>query len=403
MKFLNNLTSLKSMTHPEIDLHEYKYDLPEAKIPNRPLDKREQSKLLVYKNEIVTEDVFYNIADHLPKNTLLVFNDSKVIPARLFFQTTNKASIEILCLNQIDIECIDNPGNQQTWKCIVGNLKRWKEGNILSIDLKIVILSAELIERNGEDNDIRFSWTGELTFLEVLELAGNIPLPPYMNRMADEDDNIRYQTVYAKSPGSVAAPTAGLHFTDKVLDEIKIKGVEISYITLHVGAGTFKPIKSSTISGHKMHEETFEVSASFLTELHHNDFVIPVGTTSLRTLESICILGDKVSKGDFSMIINQWDGFSENVQPAKKSISSLLLWMKQNEKEIITVKTSILIVPGYRFRICKGLVTNFHQPESTLILLVAAFLGENWKKVYDYALENDFRFLSYGDSSILLP
>ncbi len=391
------------MEHPEIDLHEYRYYLPDNKIPDRPLDKREKSKLLIYTNEIVSQDFFYNVKNYLPEKALLVFNDSKVIPARLFFKTTSGALVEILCLYLFNKEKTEMKVNNEVWKCIVGNLKRWKKGQILTTDLTKTVLSANLVEKNGEDNIINFSWTGEFTFLEVLELAGSIPLPPYMNRLADSEDSIRYQTVYARSPGSVAAPTAGLHFTEAILNEIKIKGIDISYITLHVGAGTFKPIKSNTISQHKMHEENFETDVHFLTKLLHNEYVIPVGTTSLRTLESLCILGDKVSKGDFSMIINQWDGFSEKKKPAKESISSLLLWMKQNEKKKITVKTSIMIIPGYQFRICKGLVTNFHQPESTLILLVAAFLGKNWKKVYDYALRNDFRFLSYGDSSILLP
>ena len=391
------------MTLPEINLLDYKYELPESKIPFRPLENRDGSKLLVYSKDLITEDNFYSIANYLPEKALLIFNDSKVIPARLFFHKTNGASIEILCLNAVSPRRNENREYKEIWKCIVGNLKRWKDDQVLSLSIENTKLSAQIIIKNGEDNDIQFSWNTEFTFLELLQKAGSIPLPPYMNRVADEEDTIRYQTIYASSPGSVAAPTAGLHFTDNLLRELKEKEFDMAYLTLHVGAGTFKPIKTDSISDHKMHEEVFEVKIELLSKILHHNWIIPVGTTSLRTLESICILGDKVSNGDFSMVINQWDGFSKNIRSAKESISSLLLWMKQNEKEMITVKTSIMIVPGYQFRICKGLITNFHQPESTLILLVAAFLGENWKKVYDYALENDFRFLSYGDSSILLP
>jgi S-adenosylmethionine:tRNA ribosyltransferase-isomerase len=386
---------------PDINPLNFRYELPESRIPDRPLEQRDISKLLIYNEGAISQSEFKTLSDFLPSKSLLVFNNSKVIPARLLFQTKNGATIEILCLQSVSKEVNTTNSSNQNWKCIVGNLKRWKQE-----DLKIVTerftLSASLIERGGEENMVNFYWNTANTFLEILEILGQIPLPPYMNRKADKSDSERYQTVYASKPGSVAAPTAGLHFTESVLEQLKLNGHKMEEVTLHVGAGTFRPIKSDTVAEHKMHQEFFEVDKSLIEKMLKVDCIIPVGTTSMRTLESLFHLGCNINAGNESMIVEQWDGFRSTNFTKKESLETILIWLEKTNNDRIIAETSIMIVPGYQFRICQGIVTNFHQPESTLILLIAALLGENWRNVYDFALKNDFRFLSYGDSSLLL-
>lgn len=388
---------------PSVNLNEYRYALPEERVPDRPLDNREDSKLLIYKEGDISECVFSEIVNFLPKQALIVFNNSKVIPARLHFVSPSNATIEVLCLHSVGRTNVKGTDCTQDWKCIVGNLKRWKDNQKLTILLDSCTLSAEIIERNGEENVVRFAWDAQFSFLEILEKIGELPLPPYMHREADESDKKRYQTVYASVSGSVAAPTAGLHFTPKILDQIKEAGVKTGMVTLHVGAGTFKPIKSDEVSKHTMHQEFFEVTKELVVSLLAHDFVLPVGTTSMRTLESLYFLGAQLRRGEKDVHVRQWSGFDEEECSKEESLQALLTYLEKNGEELLVASTSIMIVPGYRFRMCKGLVTNFHQPESTLILLVAAFVGQDWKRIYDFAMLNGFRFLSYGDSSLLLP
>jgi len=367
------------------------------------MSERDLSKLLIYNGGDIVQTIFKELPNYLPSKSLLVFNDSKVIPARLLFHTENGATVEVLCINPIGNESRSNGYSFQKWKCVIGNLKRWKEGVKLSIETEGLVFSGEVIHRGGEENEVLFEWTGEYSFLEVLELLGKIPLPPYMNRNADEMDSIRYQTVYASTPGSVAAPTAGLHFTEQVLESLQKDGHEQVYVTLHVGAGTFKPIKTYNIEEHKMHQEFFEVERSLIEKLLETETIITIGTTSMRTLESLFHLGSQFLKGNYELKIDQWVGFERCNYTKTECLNALLNWMNENAQNSILAETSIMIVPGYKFQICKGIVTNFHQPESTLILLVAALLGEKWRNVYEYALDNNFRFLSYGDSSLLIP
>lgn len=388
---------------PSVNVSEYRYVLPESRIPNRPLSNREDSKLLVYQRGQISETKFNKVVELLPSKSLMVFNNSKVIPARLHFVTPTNATVEVLCLHPLGNVEERGGVSSQDWKCIVGNLKRWKEGPVLSMQLVNYTLTAKLLERGGEENTVQFTWDSSFTFFAILEKVGELPLPPYMHRDADESDKKRYQTVYAAIEGSVAAPTAGLHFTPDILTQIKEKGIGTNTVTLHVGAGTFKPIKGEDVSEHTMHREFFEVKRGLVESLLAHDFVLPVGTTSMRTLESLFFLGERFKKGNMEPHVEQWDGFKEAECSKEESLRSILQMMDEKRVGSIQASTSIMIVPGYQFRICKGLVTNFHQPESTLILLVAALLGKDWRKVYDYALKNDFRFLSYGDSSLLLP
>lgn len=387
---------------PVVPVSIYRYHLPETRIPDRPLSNREQSKLLVYKKGEIIDRRFSELADCVQQKPLLIFNNSKVIPARLHFLTPSGAAIEILCLHPVGVVRQEEQHQSQHWQCIVGNLKRWKAEVILSFGANID-LTVELIEKGGEENLVRFSWNKEMSFFDLLERVGEIPLPPYMHRKADVSDKERYQTVYASSPGSVAAPTAGLHFTPSILDQIKERGWSIGQVTLHVGAGTFKPIKSEDVASHTMHEEYFEVDLDLIRQLINNDQVIPVGTTSMRTLESLYHLGCQLQMGNEEMRVSQWSGFAQHSITVQESLGGVLAFMEKKGLPKLIASTSIMIVPGYVFRVCKGLITNFHQPESTLILLVAAFVGEDWKRIYEHALENDYRFLSYGDSSLLLP
>lgn len=406
----------------QIQIKDFDYNLPDEKIAKHPLAKRDASKLLVYKEGQITEEAFVRIADHLPANSLIIFNNTKVVEARLLFKKPSGTTVEIFCLepadNYADITTAMLQHKKVFWKCLVGNAKRWKEETLvknLLFNEKEIEFSAKKISRQGENFIIEFSWSDDrLSFAEVLHLAGVIPLPPYMHRAAEEDDKTRYQTVYAKHDGSVAAPTAGLHFTDAVFETLSAKNIARDFVTLHVGAGTFKPVKTDTIETHDMHYEFFEVNAALIKKLLANlgNHIIVVGTTSLRTIESLYWMGVKLRcKGEgvrFKNIsvedisIHQWDAYElnmENITP-EEALSALLEWMQVNHISKLIAKTQIIIAPPYKLKIARALVTNFHQPRSTLLLLVAAVIGETWKQVYDHALHNNFRFLSYGDSCL---
>ncbi|MBO8444858.1 MAG: S-adenosylmethionine:tRNA ribosyltransferase-isomerase [Bacteroidetes bacterium] len=397
---------------PEIRISDYDYELPDGRIAKYPLERRDASKLLVYKNGNIAESVFRQIPDFLPSDSLMVFNDTKVVPARLHFMKPTGAHIEIFCLEP----CVPAEYNlifSETcccrWKCIVGNVKRWKSGRLtlcnpeLSRQVEVLGLEAEMIERDGETSVIEFTWKDGSPFSRVLEICGTIPIPPYLNRDSESIDSERYQTLYARYRGSVAAPTAGLHFTEEVLAGIKAKGIDMETVCLHVGAGTFLPVKSVEISGHTMHREPFSVSVGLLEKLRdRKSKVIAVGTTSVRTLESIYYAGVKCIEEGRPSDISQWMPYErEYGYSFEEAADALAGYLKGNSMDSLKIGTRIIIVPGFRFRAVDVLVTNFHQPQSTLLLLISAFVGGNWKEIYDYALSHDFRFLSYGDSSLL--
>jgi S-adenosylmethionine:tRNA ribosyltransferase-isomerase len=402
-------------TFKEIQISDYDYELPEERIAQYPVKERDQSKLLLYSKGTVTKDVFCNIDKYLSQESLLVFNNTRVIRARLLFTKNTGAKIEILCLEPVkpvDYQKSFSSVLPVEWKCIIGNLKKWKQGilsSVVPINGNSLTLHAERIHSEGDYCIVRFNWNNEgLSFGEVIEAAGHIPLPPYVNRKDEESDIIRYQTVYSKIKGSVAAPTAGLHFTDDVLKKITNKGIQTAEITLHVGAGTFQPVKANNISSHEMHCEHFFYSLETLEKILDNkERIIAVGTTSVRTLESIYWLGVRVILNsnimENDLFIEQWEPYSEKPDiKVEESLTALINYMKKVKAVMLRSSTSMIIVPGYKFRMIKGMITNFHQPKSTLLLLVSAWVGNDWKKIYNYAFENDFRFLSYGDSSLLL-
>ncbi len=398
-----------------INLNDYDYDLPENRIAQHPVNERDASKLLIYRNNHLSQDTFHNISAFLPGHSLLVFNNTRVIRARILFKKASGAVIEILCLEPLapaDYEQSFSSVKPVEWKCLIGNLKKWK-GGIISVSFvnkgEKYELTAEKIKAEGEAWRILFSWNCSwLSFGEVIELTGHIPLPPYINREDGPEDASRYQTVYSLINGSVAAPTAGLHFSDSVLEKLKQNGIKSSFITLHVGAGTFKPVKSKNISNHEMHCEHFTVTQRTIEQLiEYQGNIISVGTTSVRTLESLFWLGVKLlndpSVEPAGLTLNQWEAYSLNQDiSAADSMQSILNFLKKNCLPSIEASTSIMIVPGYNFKMIKGIITNFHQPRSTLLLLISAWAGNNWKKIYNYALENNFRFLSYGDCSLLI-
>ena len=396
---------------PKISIKDFDYDLPDEKIARYPLDYRDRSKLLVYDQcKSIFSTHFYNISDHLPDNSLILFNNTKVIRARLLFKKHTGARIEIFCLepvNETDMQLAMAQEHETSWLCIVGNLKKWKYGRLESqIVYKGSTLNvyAERIKSFGDAHHIRFSWSEKnLTFGEIIELIGNTPIPPYLNRNSEPIDINRYQTVYSKYQGSVAAPTAGLHFTDEIIDSFKNKNIETAFLTLHVGAGTFKPIKSETIDEHEMHVEHFAIEKKTIEKiLNHTGPIIAVGTTTTRTLESLYWLGIKIQNGDYNFNLKQWESYEVDSKLSfKEALDYIYNYLVKNDSAYFTASTGIMIVPGYKFRAINGLITNFHQPRSTLLLLLAAFVGANWKKIYDYALNNNYRFLSYGDSSLL--
>lgn len=394
-----------------IRIEDYSYILPDERIAKYPLEHRDKSKLLVFNQGNVNEDKFYNLDNYIESKTTCVFNNTKVIQARLKFFKETGAQIEIFCLEPIepsDYVLAFQQTEKITWKCIVGNLKKWK-GQDLKKKISIQNTEIELVAtkriREGNSQIIQFSWNNSaFTFSEILENIGVTPIPPYLNRESENIDKDRYQTIYSKLKGSVAAPTAGLHFTDHVLNKLNKKHVDIEEITLHVGAGTFKPVKSETIDEHEMHTEHFVVTKNTLNNLLHSEKIVAIGTTSVRTIESLHWLGVKLLQNKtLDSHISQWEAYQLQDIDKKESLSAILDYMLQYNLDELHASTQIMIFPGYTFKMVDIMITNFHQPRSTLLLLIAAFIGEDWKKVYDFALSNNFRFLSYGDSSILIP
>ena len=398
----------------EIAIAEYDYPLPDERIAKYPLAERDTSKLLLYKGGEIREEKFANLPSFIPQGALMVFNNTRVIQARLRFRKETGAQIEVFCLEPeqpADYQQMFQETKECVWQCLVGNSSRWK-GGVLSQVINIggvdVTLSVERVS-SAAVNLVRFFWDGGFTFAELLEAAGELPIPPYLNRKTEESDKNTYQTVYSKVKGSVAAPTAGLHFTPAVLSALDATGVQRGEVTLHVGAGTFKPVKSELIADHEMHEEYIEVQRALLERLvTAGGAAVAVGTTSVRTLESLYFLGEKVSENpaieESELCVEQWEPYNrEHTISTVEALTALLQWLDAKGLDRVHSHTRIMIAPGYTFRIVKAIVTNFHQPKSTLLLLVSAFIGGNWRKVYDYALENGFRFLSYGDSSLLIP
>ena len=407
--------------HPEnIFIKDYTYELTEERIAKYPLPQRDESKLLIYKNGKIEENNYYNLDKYIPSNSLLVFNNTKVVEARLIFQKSSGSVIELFCLEPAeeypDITTAMMQKKKVLWKCLIGGAKKWKDESLIKMikmiesDSKEVELVAKKIKKLTDDFLIEFSWNdASLSFAEILHHTGSVPLPPYLHREAEETDKKRYQTIYAKYEGSVAAPTAGLHFTERLFQKLEKKNIQRDFVTLHVGAGTFKPVKTETISEHEMHAEFFEVQKIFIENLlyHLDKNIIVVGTTSLRTIESLYWLGVKtifqaeISQHDLQL--QQWEVYNIDASDisTEQALQSLLQWMNKNQTEVLVTKTQIIIVPGYELKIVNGLITNFHQPQSTLLLLVASIVGDHWKKIYSYALENNFRFLSYGDGSLI--
>lgn len=399
------------MKKEEILIQDYTYSLPDDRIAHHPLPKRDDSRLLVYKSGRIEEDRFFHLPQHLPEGSTLILNNTRVLEARIFFTKATGGVIEIFCLEPAgqSMEISLQQKGEAEWACMIGGASKWKPGQVLTKELIIegdkVVLEAHYKEKLADAFVIRFTWTpSHLPFVELLHTAGNMPLPPYIKRSAELADAERYQTIFAKKEGSVAAPTASLHFTDAVFTDLAQKGITSHYITLNVGAGTFKPVKTASIADHSMHSETFSVARSTLAAILKAKTIVAAGTTSLRTLESLHWMGVKLLTGKHTegFQLSQWEAYDlDNTITYQESIGALLQWMNENERETLDCRTALLVVPGYSFKIPSGIITNFHQPQSTLLLLIAAFIGEDWKKVYQYALENNFRFLSYGDSSLL--
>ena len=408
-------TNIDMKNISNIAIAEYDYPLPDERIAKYPLERRDTSKLLVYNKGMVSEDVFSNLPSYIPQGSLMVFNNTKVIQARLRFRKETGAQIEVFCLEPElpnDYLLIFQETKSCVWRCLVGNSNRWKNGLLsqkITIDGKEVTLSVERVSDAASVNSVRFTWDGGVTFAELLDAVGELPIPPYLNRKTEEGDKKTYQTVYSKVKGSVAAPTAGLHFTPQVLERLDACGVCREEVTLHVGAGTFKPVKSELIADLEMHEEYIEVSKELLEKLiANNGAVVAVGTTAVRTLESLYFLGEKVAENpdtnEEELHVNQWTPYNrEHNLTAAEALTALVEWLDRKGIDRVHSHTQIMIAPGYEYRIVKAIVTNFHQPKSTLLLLVSAFLKGDWRKIYDYALDNGFRFLSYGDSSLLIP
>ena len=405
------------METKNIQISDYNYELPDARIAKFPMAERDHSKLLIYDKGSVGEDMFYNLPQHLPAHALMVFNNTKVIQARLHFRKDTGALIEVFLLEPAqpaDYEQMFQTRSRCSWLCLVGNQKKWKEGALvrqLSVNGQTVTLRATRRGEHGTSQWIDFEWDGHASFAEIIDVAGELPIPPYLNRETQESDLTTYQTVYSKIKGSVAAPTAGLHFTERVLSAIDAQGIEREELTLHVGAGTFRPVKSATIGDHPMHTEYIAVRRHTIERiLAHQCQVIAVGTTSVRTLESLYYMGLKVLANpdltEEALHVSQWEPYdqptADSPQPSV-ALQALLDWMSRRQLSVLHSSTQIIIAPGYNYHIVKMLITNFHQPQSTLLLLVSAFVKGDWRRIYDYALAHDFRFLSYGDSSLLIP
>lgn len=400
---------------PKIKIQDYTYNLPETRIAKYPLEKRDDSKLLIVRDDTISESKFVNLAGLLPPSSLMVFNNTKVVPARLLFRKETGAIIEIFCLEPVEPnDYVMSFASKESccWNVVIGNAKKWKGSDVFFLcdeshkGAFSLNLRAELVSK-GDNNGsvVKFKWDTGVAFSEVLDICGRIPIPPYLKRETEELDLERYQTLYAKIKGSVAAPTAGLHFTDYVLSEIDGINIKRDTICLHVGAGTFIPVKSEYIADHKMHTEPFEVTRSFLEDLRDlkaGEKVIAVGTTSIRTLESLYFIGVQCIEKGVPNAVAQWEPYGREYNyTLKESVSAIICYMEKNNMTKLIAKTAIIIVPSYKFRVADILITNFHQPQSTLLLLIAAFIGEQWRTVYEYALGHDFRFLSYGDSSLL--
>ena len=425
------------MDTKEIQISDYSYELADERIAKFPIAQRDHSKLLIYNKGVVGEDVFYNLPKHLPEGALMVMNNTKVIQARLHFRKQTGALIEIFLLEPAepaDYEQMFQQTSRCSWLCLVGNQKKWKEGP-LTIEHESLTIQATRKGEVGTSQLIEFEWNqAKTSFAEILDLLGELPIPPYLNRKTQESDKTTYQTVYSKIKGSVAAPTAGLHFTQRVLQDIDDRGIEREEVTLHVGAGTFKPVKSATIGEHAMHTEYIAVHRHTIERLiAHGGEAIAIGTTSVRTLESLYYMGLKVLRHpditEDELHVNQWEPYEQPTANSPTSsarsflqvgeqptailhtgepspcvaLQALLTWLDRHEQTVLHSSTQIIIAPGYDYKIVKMLVTNFHQPQSTLLLLVSAFVHGDWRKIYDYALAHDFRFLSYGDSSLLIP
>jgi len=401
------------MDTKHIHISEYNYELPDERIAKFPLQERDHSKLLVYRNGEVSEDHFFHLPDYLEPGALMVFNNTKVIQARMHFRKETGALIEVFLLEPAepsDYELMFQTRGRCAWYCMVGNLKKWKDGT-LTLQHGALTIKATRKGEHGTSHLVEFEWTGSMSFAEVIDAVGELPIPPYLNRETQESDKTTYQTVYSKIKGSVAAPTAGLHFTDRVLHDIDQRGIEREELTLHVGAGTFKPVKSEQIADHEMHTEFISVRRHTIERLiAHGGKAIAVGTTSVRTLESLYYMGLKVLQNpdvsEEQLHVQQWEPYeAQSVASgvgSKESLQALLDWMDRQGLTVLHSSTQIIIAPGYDYKIVKVLVTNFHQPQSTLLLLVSAFVKGDWRKIYDYALSHDFRFLSYGDSSVLV-
>lgn len=403
--------------HPrDISINEFNYPLPEDKIAVYPLTERDASRLLIYRDGIISEDRYANIASFLPEGALLLFNDTKVVEARLLFQKPTGGTIEIFCLEPAEQNIDTHTALQQCgmvqWHCLVGGASKWKHGQVLermiSAGSDLIRLEASFVEKKAGSFIIRLSWSPEeMSFAELLHHAGAMPLPPYIKRKAESDDNTRYQTIYADKDGSVAAPTAGLHFTDNIFTKLQQKNISRAFLTLHVGAGTFKPVKSETLGGHEMHAEFIDVSKETIETILEQvgKPIIPVGTTSLRTLESLYWLGVKLSMteepDDELLTLGQWEAYELAELPSTAALRTLLNRMERTGATHLRAKTQLLITSAYKLRLATALITNFHQPQSTLLLLITAFVGKEWRRIYDYALEHDFRFLSYGDGCLL--
>lgn len=396
-----------------IFIKDYNYELPHERIAEFPLKERDQSRLLIYQNGEVVDDYFFNLHQHTPKGSTLLLNNTRVIEARILFQKATGGVIEIFCLEpfQQTIEQSLTSTEKVQWQCLIGGASKWKHGQILQKEIFIndeaIQLYSRYVERQVDSFIIEFTWQTHHSFAEVLHAAGAIPLPPYIKRNATKEDKERYQTIFSKQEGSVAAPTAALHFTEAVFQKLEEKNIDAAYITLHVGAGTFKPVKTETVAGHEMHKEPFTVSIDVLKKILSSKKIITVGTTSLRTIETIYWLGLKLINGliNDQWTLQQWEvyDFEKNYSPVsvEESLKALIDWLEENHQTELHCETSLIIVPGYQFKIPEGLITNFHQPQSTLLLLVSAFIGNDWRKVYRHALDNGYRFLSYGDSSLL--
>ena len=392
-----------------LSISAYNYPLPEERIAKYPLPERDHSKLLIYKDGEVREDLFFRVGDYIPAYSLLVYNNTRVIQARLVFHKPSGARIEIFCLEPLaphDYQLSLSSTEGCTWKCMIGNAKKFRDTSIdmpLQVAGNDVVLRATKGEQMGNTFAVTFSWDGGLSFAEILDAVGELPIPPYLNRPTEERDKTTYQTVYSRIKGSVAAPTAGLHFTEAVLAYLRQRGIKTTELTLHVGAGTFQPVKTEDANLHTMHTEIIAVPRQAIVDILANlGHIVAVGTTSMRTLESLYFLGCMLLRGDRSMHVPQFMPYEQEWTPTTaEALRTLLHYLDETHQDTLHAETQIMIKPGYRFRVVEQLITNFHQPKSTLLLLVSAFVGEDWKKIYDYALAHDFRFLSYGDSSIL--